>query len=175
MRAACAAGATLINDVRALREPGAIACARMIGAAVCLMHMQGEPQTMQLNPHYVDVTAEVCDFLQGRVRACVDGGIPADRILVDPGFGFGKTLDHNLALLGNLDRFPALGAPLLIGVSRKSMLGALVGDAAQNRLSAGLAAAAIAAWQGAKVVRTHDVRPTVEVLRTIAAVLPRRH
>jgi dihydropteroate synthase len=170
MRAACAAGARLINDVCALRQPQALEAAVDCGAAVCLMHMQGEPGTMQAGPSYTDVVREVGDFLAGRRRACLDAGIAADRILLDPGFGFGKTLAHNLSLLAQLDTLRRLGAPLLVGMSRKSMLGAVTGQPPEGRLPAGLAAAALAVWQGASIIRTHDVRATVEAVALAAAV-----
>jgi dihydropteroate synthase len=169
MRAACAAGARLINDVYALRRPGALETAAASGAAVCLMHMQGEPRTMQADPGYADVVREVGDFLADRRRACLDAGIAPERILLDPGFGFGKTLAHNLSLLARLETLRRLGAPLLVGVSRKSMLGAITGQPPEERLSAGLAAAALAVWQGASIIRTHDVRATVEAVKLAAA------
>ncbi len=166
MRAAIAAGAGFINDVAALRETGALAAAAELGVPVCLMHMQGEPATMQSAPHYDDVVNEVRDFLAERIAACEDAGIPRERIVLDPGFGFGKTLEHNLELFRNLDCFGTLGPPLLIGVSRKGMLGAIVGGApVEARLHAGLAAAVMAAQRGARIIRTHDVAPTVEALR----------
>jgi dihydropteroate synthase len=171
MREACAAGAQLINDVYALRQPGALAVARDTGAAVCLMHMQGEPRVMQENPQYVDVAAEVRDFLAYRLRDCIEAGISMERIVLDPGFGFGKTLAHNLALLARLGELRGLGCPLLVGVSRKSMLGAITGLSPEQRVHAGLAAAALAVAQGAAVIRTHDVRATVEAVKLAAAVM----
>ena len=170
MRAACAAGAELINDVMALRAPGALQAARDTGAAVCLMHMQGEPRTMQQAPAYADVVEDVRAFLAGRVAACVAAGIPRERLVVDPGFGFGKTLDHNLALLAGIDVLADLGLPVLVGVSRKSMFGALLERPADQRVAGGLAAAVLAAWQGARIVRTHDVRATMDALKVTAAV-----
>jgi dihydropteroate synthase len=170
MRAATAAGAELINDVLALRAPGALAAAGDSGAAVCLMHMQGEPRTMQQAPHYADVLCEVGAFLGERITACEAAGIGRERIVVDPGFGFGKTLAHNLQLLAGIDRLRALGAPVLVGVSRKSMFGQLLGRPLGERLHGGLAAAAIAVWQGASVVRTHDVRATIDALNVTAAI-----
>jgi len=169
MRAACAAGAELINDVMALRTPGALEAARDSGAAVCLMHMQGEPRTMQQAPRYADVVADVQEFLQQRVAACVAAGIGRDRIVLDPGFGFGKTLEHNLQLLAGVDRLAGLGLPVLVGVSRKSMFGQLLGRAAADRVPGGIAAAALAVWQGARIVRSHDVRATMDALRVTAA------
>jgi dihydropteroate synthase len=170
MRAACSAGAELINDVMALRAPGAIEAARDAGAAVCLMHMQGEPRTMQQAPVYADVVEDVVAFLRERAQACIAGGIARDRIAVDPGFGFGKTLDHNLALLAGIDVIAELGLPVVVGVSRKSMFKALLNRALDERLAGGLAAATLAAWQGAHVVRTHDVRATMDALKVTAAV-----
>lgn len=169
MRAACAAGAELINDVNALRAPGALEAARATGAAVCLMHMRGEPRTMQEAPVYADVVEDVAAFLRERAEACMAAGIGRDRIVVDPGFGFGKTLDHNLALLANVDVLAELGLPVLVGLSRKSMFGALTGQPVDQRVSGGLAAAALAAWQGAAIVRTHDVRATMDALQVTAA------
>ncbi|MGH8481168.1 MAG: dihydropteroate synthase [Nevskiaceae bacterium] len=170
MRAACAAGAELINDVLALRAPGALEAGRDSGAAVCLMHMQGEPRSMQQAPRYGDVVAEVRDFLHGRVAACERVGLARERIVVDPGFGFGKTLEHNLRLLGALDRLAPPGVPLLVGVSRKSMFGQLLGRAVGEREAGSLAVAALAAWQGAAIVRTHDVRATMDALKVTAAI-----
>ena len=169
MRAACAAGAELINDVMALRAPGALDAAREAGAAVCLMHMQGEPRTMQQAPAYLDVVEEVAAFLRERAEACIAAGIPSERLLVDPGYGFGKTLQHNLELLGGIDVIAELGLPVLVGVSRKSMFGQLLGRAVGEREAGGVAAAAIAAWQGARIVRTHDVRATMDALKVTAA------
>lgn len=161
MRAACAAGADLINDVRALRADGALEAAAETGAAVCLMHMQGEPRTMQRNPHYDDVVVEVRAFLAERIAACEAAGIPRERLAVDPGFGFGKALEHNLALLRRLPELAELDAPLLVGVSRKSMFAKLLGDVpARARVPASLAAAAIAVARGARLVRAHDVAAT---------------
>lgn len=170
MRAACRAGAEIINDVNALRAEGALSAAAESGAAVCLMHMQGEPRTMQADPHYQDVVAEVAAFLAERAAACRAAGIGADRLLLDPGFGFGKTLAHNLALLANLEPLASLGYPLLVGLSRKSMFGQLLGAGVDQRLQGSVAAAVVAAWQGAIIVRAHDVRPTVEALKIVAAV-----
>ncbi len=169
MRAACAAGAEMINDVMALRAAGALEAARDSGAAVCLMHMQGEPRTMQQAPRYDDVVAEVRAFLESRVAACVGAGIGRDRIVLDPGFGFGKTLDHNLRLLGAVDELAGLGLPVLVGVSRKSMFGQLLNRPVADRVAGGIAAAALAAWQGARIVRTHDVRATMDALKVTAA------
>jgi dihydropteroate synthase len=171
MRAAVAAGAGMINDVAALRQPGALETAVALGVPICLMHMQGEPRTMQHAPRYDDVVAEVVAFLRGRAAACAAAGIPAERLLVDPGFGFGKTLAHNLALLRGLSAVAALGLPVLVGLSRKSMIGALLGDApVGERLHGSVAAALVAVERGATIVRVHDVAPTVQALRVLAGV-----
>lgn len=167
---AAAAGAGLINDVRALGRPGALAAAAATALPVCLMHMQGEPGTMQKAPVYHDVCAEVRDFLLERVETCRSAGISQERILLDPGFGFGKTLEHNLALFRGLSGLVRLGYPLLIGVSRKSMIGRLLGRETRQRLAGGLALATLAANAGVAVVRTHDVRATRDVLAMVAAV-----
>jgi dihydropteroate synthase len=170
MRAAAAAGAGLINDVRALREPGALEAAQESGCAVCLMHMQGEPRTMQAAPAYQDVVGEVRAFLSERARVARAAGISADRLLLDPGFGFGKTVEHNLALLRHLGEFGVGGLPLMVGLSRKSMLGKLTGRPEGERLLGSVVLAAMAALAGARVVRAHDVAATVEALRLVAAV-----
>ena len=171
MRELARAGAGLINDVRALQMPGALTAAAVSGLPVCLMHLRGSPATMQQKPIYADVVAEVHDFLAARICACEMAGIARERILVDPGFGFGKTLEHNLNLLRHLDRFTDLAAGVLVGISRKSMIGALLDVPPGERLAGSLAAAAIAVWRGARVVRAHDVRETVHALRVCAAVL----
>jgi dihydropteroate synthase len=171
MRAAVRAGATLVNDVAALRGPGALETAAALGVPVCLMHMQGEPRTMQRDPRYGDVVGEVAAFLAQRIAACEQAGIPRGRLLVDPGFGFGKTLAHNLALLRGLPALGALGVPVLAGLSRKSMIGALLGDApVGERLHGSVAAALLAVERGAAIVRVHDVAPTVQALRIWAGV-----
>jgi dihydropteroate synthase len=172
MRAAAEAGAVMINDVFALRRPGALTAAADAGLAVCLMHMQGEPRTMQDRPAYDDVVAEVEDFLLARARAAEEAGIPAERIVLDPGFGFGKTLEHNLALLRGLPRLAAHGYPLLAGLSRKSMLQAITGRPVDERLAGSLALALLAAQNGAAVIRVHDVAETRDVLRVLGAVYP---
>jgi dihydropteroate synthase len=164
MRAAVAAGAGLINDVRALREPGALEAAAGLEVPVCLMHMQGEPRTMQRNPRYGDVVGDVRAFLQERAETCVKAGIPAERLVLDPGFGFGKTLAHNGLLLRRLGEVAALGYPVLVGMSRKSMLGKILDKPVAERLHASVAVAALAAWQGASIVRAHDVEATVDAL-----------
>lgn len=170
MRAAVQAGAELINDVNALRAPGALETARESGAAVCLMHMQGEPRTMQASPQYADVIVEVHAFLAARIQVCEQAGIAGDRIVADPGIGFGKSLEHNLALLGNLVALRKLGCPLLVAVSRKSLFQKLLDLPVDQRLYAGLAAAALAVFQGAAIIRTHDVRPTLDAIKTAAAI-----
>jgi len=170
MRAASAAGAGLINDVRALREPGALAAAAASGCAVCLMHMQGEPGTMQRAPSYADVVGEVRTFLAGRVAESIAAGLTPERLVVDPGFGFGKTLEHNLALLRRLGELAADGPAVLVGLSRKSMLGTLTERAAGERVYGSVALAVIAALNGARIIRAHDVAATVEALKVTAAV-----
>ncbi len=170
MRAAARAGAGLINDVRALREAGALDAARLSGCAVCLMHMQGEPRTMQLAPAYEDVVSEVRAFLAERAEACRAAGFAADRLTVDPGFGFGKTLEHNLTLLRHLRELSQDGLPVTVGLSRKSMVGKLTGHPEGGRLLGSVALAVMAALEGARIVRSHDVAATVEALRVVAAV-----
>jgi len=173
MRAAVAAGAGLINDVRALRATDALKTAAALGVPVCLMHMQGEPRSMQHHPVYTDVVVEVRDFLQERIEACIAAGIPRQRMLVDPGFGFGKTVEHNLDLLRRLGELRALGMPILAGLSRKSMIGALFGLPVEQRLHASVALALIAVQNGATILRVHDVRATREAIRMFEAVYPR--
>ena len=170
MRAAVAAGAAMINDVSALRVPGAVAVIAALGVPVCLMHMQGEPRSMQAAPQYDDVLADVIRFLADRVTVCVAAGIARERLLIDPGFGFGKTLQHNLALLRGLGQFRQLGLPILVGISRKSMLGAITGKPVGERQTASVAAALMAVERGARVVRVHDVAATVDALRLWRAV-----
>jgi dihydropteroate synthase len=173
MIAAVRAGASMINDVRALREPGALEAASSSNAAVCLMHMQGEPRTMQSEPYYLDVVSEVGEFLARRVEACVAAGIERERLVLDPGIGFGKQLEHNLALLAALPRLGELGLPLLIGVSRKSMFKALLGRALEQRLAGSIATATAAALAGAHIVRAHDVIETVDALKVAIALRER--
>jgi dihydropteroate synthase len=170
MQAAADAGAGLINDVRALRAPGAEAMAAALGLPVCLMHMQGEPRTMQGDPRYDDVVAEVAGFLRARIAACEQAGIARGRLLLDPGFGFGKTLAHNLALLSGLAALTDWGLPVLVGLSRKAMLGRLTGRDVGARTAAGVAAAVLAVERGARLIRTHDVIETVDGLKVAAAV-----
>jgi len=168
--AVTAAGASLINDIHALRVPGALEAVSRTECAVCLMHMQGEPRTMQSHPHYDDVVAEVCNFLEARAGACEDAGIARDHILIDPGFGFGKTVEHNLLLLRHLPELLDLGYPVLVGLSRKSTIGELSGvGVAEDRLAGSIAAASLAVWLGASVVRAHDVAATVQALSIIHA------
>jgi dihydropteroate synthase len=170
MRAAAAAGAAMINDVRALTLDGALAAAADLGLPVCLMHMQGEPGSMQVNPVYHDVVEEVRIFLLDRAEVCIKSGIPREQIILDPGFGFGKTLEHNLALLRGLDRIVATGFSVMAGLSRKSMIGALLGDQERDRVAGSVALALYAVRQGAHIVRVHDVAQTADALRVEAAV-----
>jgi dihydropteroate synthase len=170
MRAALTAGASMVNDINALQEEGTLAAVAASDAAVCLMHKQGSPQTMQQQPHYTDVIAEVSAFLSERIAAVEAAGIARDRIVIDPGFGFGKTLAHNLELLRELESFCALGVPVLTGLSRKSMLGAITGRDVHERLAASVAAALLAVQRGAAIVRVHDVRETVDALKVWDAI-----
>lgn len=171
MRAAVAAGANMINDVYALRQPGALQTAAQLGVPVVLMHMQGEPRTMQQHPHYQDVVAEVNQFLLERVCACEEAGTARKNILIDPGFGFGKTLEHNLELLRKLRELTTPGLPVVVGLSRKSSIGTLLGGLPSGqRLPGSVAAAVVAVMHGANIVRAHDVKPTVEALKVVAAV-----
>lgn len=170
MRVALAAGADMVNDVNALRAEGALEAVAASQAAVCLMHMRGEPRTMQVAPEYGDVVDEVLAFLRERIAVTEAAGIARERLVVDPGFCFGKTLEHNLELLRRLDRFQELGVPLLAGLSRKSMLGALTGLEVGERLIPSVAAAVIAALKGAKIIRVHDVRATRQALQVVEAI-----
>ena len=170
MRIALAAGADMINDITALRAIGAMEAVAGSRAAVCLMHMQGEPANMQNDPHYVDVVAEVAEFLAERVAAAEAAGIALNRIVVDPGFGFGKTLEHNIALLRRLGELVVPGLPLMVGLSRKSMLGLLTGRAAAERIHAGVAAHLLAVLRGARLVRVHDVAATRDALAVLETV-----
>ncbi len=170
MRAAAAAGAGILNDVRALLTPGAMEAAVETDCAVCLMHMQGEPRTMQANPAYGDVVTEVKAFLLDRAQSCRAAGIAPDRISIDPGFGFGKNLQHNAALLRGLDAFADTGYPLAVGLSRKSMLQKILGRPVGERLYGSLALAVMAAMKGARIVRAHDVAATVDALKTVSAI-----
>jgi dihydropteroate synthase len=172
MKEAVHKGAGMINDVRALREPGALQIlADYPDIPVCLMHMLGEPRTMQQNPEYADVVTDIIGFLEERISACEEAGIERSRLLLDPGFGFGKTLEHNLGLLRRLDALEVLGCPVLVGISRKSMIGALLDNApVDQRLYGSLSAAVIAAMKGAAIIRVHDVKPTVDALKVVTAV-----
>lgn len=171
MREAIAAGAGMINDVGALGAPGAIEVLAETSVPVCLMHMQGEPRTMQAAPQYQDVLADIMGYLNDRVAACEHGGVARGRLVLDPGFGFGKGLQHNLVLLRDLGAFRALGLPLLVGISRKSMLGAVTGRAVDQRLAAGVAAAVMAVERGARIVRVHDVAETIDALKIWQAAM----
>ncbi|MDP2810083.1 MAG: dihydropteroate synthase [Rhodocyclaceae bacterium] len=170
MRVALAAGADMINDINALRAPGALELLAASKAGVCLMHMQGDPGTMQDDPHYIDIITEVAEFLAERVAAAEAAGIALNRIAVDPGFGFGKTLEHNIALLRRLGELVVPGLPLLVGLSRKSMLGLLTGRAAHERIYAGIAAHVLAVERGARIVRVHDVAAMRDALAVLQAV-----
>jgi dihydropteroate synthase len=170
MRAAVGAGASLINDVRALRYPDAVDTAAELGVPVCLTHMLRPPHLMQIDPTYVDVLAEVAAFLRDRIEVCVRAGIPRDHLVIDPGFGFGKTLAHNLELLRSLHTFTDLGVPVLVGLSRKAMLGQLTGRPVAERMAASITAAVLAVARGAKIVRAHDVAATSDALKVLVAV-----
>lgn len=171
MQAAVQAGAGMINDVNALQADDALAVAAKAEVPVCLMHMQGTPQTMQADPRYQNVVAQVRDFLQVRMTACVEAGIKPERILVDPGFGFGKTLENNIDLLKNLDQLKILKVPILVGISNKSMLGAITGSLTGERLAASLAAAVLAVQRGGDILRVHDVKATVDAIKITLAVI----
>ncbi|MFT2092704.1 dihydropteroate synthase [Paraglaciecola sp. 2405UD69-4] len=164
------AGAGLINDVRALQEEGALEAAVLAQVPVCLMHMQGQPRQMQQNPMYDMVTEDVLVFLRQRIAKCESAGISLDKIIVDPGFGFGKSLEHNYQLLAELLQFKALEVPVLVGMSRKSMLGKLLNRDIEQRLAGGIAVATIAVQQGANIVRVHDVKETVDAVKVVAAL-----
>jgi len=170
MQAAVAAGAGLINDVNALQAPGAVELAARLGVPVCLMHMQGTPESMQERPEYGDVVSEVTEFLADRAQLCMQQGIAREQILLDPGFGFGKTTRHNLLLLQHLEQLVVVGFPVLAGLSRKSMIGQTLGLPVDKRLYPGVALAVLAVWKGAAIVRCHDVRETREAIRMCEAV-----
>ena len=170
MQAAINAGASIVNDVRALQEEGALEVVAKSNVGVCLMHMQGLPANMQDNPQYKDVVNEVISFLQARLQASIHAGCRASSILLDPGFGFGKTRTHNIMLMQQLDKFAALGQPLLVGLSRKSILGQMTGNDVDARLYSSIAASVIAAMKGAKILRVHDVKATVEALKVVSAI-----
>lgn len=171
MREAAKAGVHLINDIRALTQDGALQAVAQSGLPVCLMHMQGQPGTMQQTPHYQDVVAEVKQFLSERIACCQASGIEKQRIVIDPGFGFGKNLCHNYQLLARLDEFHQLGVPLLAGMSRKSMVGQLLNVAPEERLAGSLACAVVAVMKGAQIIRVHEVKPTVDAVRVVEACL----
>ncbi|MEY8711757.1 dihydropteroate synthase [Mangrovibacter phragmitis] len=171
IRESARAGAHLINDIRSLKMPGAIEAAAETGLPVCLMHMQGEPRTMQDAPHYDDVFQDVEHFLMEQIARCEASGIAKDKLLLDPGFGFGKNLGHNYQLLARLSELHHFGLPLLVGMSRKSMVGQLLNVGPDQRLSGSLACAVIAAMQGAHIIRVHDVKETVEAMRVVEATL----
>lgn len=170
MAAAAAAGAQMINDVRALRMPGALESAAASGCAICLMHMQGEPSSMQSEPHYKDVVAEVGEFLDQRVTACIQAGIDRDRICLDPGIGFGKRPEHNLVLMARLESLTGRGFPVLVGVSRKSLIGIITGRPVDQRLAGGIAFAALMVASGAAILRAHDVAATVDAIKVARAL-----
>ena len=171
MRAAIEAGADIVNDVCALQEPNALEIVAASKVGVCLMHMQGRPHTMQVDPQYQDVVAEVTSFLATRLKAAEAMGISRERVLLDPGFGFGKRTAHNLTLLNHLSSLQSLGLPLLIGLSRKSVLGQVVGSAVDERIHASIAASVVSVMKGANIVRVHDVKPTVDALKIVSAVM----
>ena len=171
MRAAIDAGVDIVNDVCALQEPNALEIVAHSKVGVCLMHMQGRPQTMQVDPKYQDVVAEVRDFLDVRLKVAEQAGILRERIVLDPGFGFGKRTAHNLTLLNNLSSLQSLGLPLLIGLSRKSVLGQVVGSAVDERIHASIASSVVSVMKGANIVRVHDVKPTVDALKIVSAVM----
>lgn len=169
MQLAVDAGATMINDVRALQEPGALEVAALTQVPVCLMHMLGLPRTMQNNPQYDDVVGDIAAFFQERITACTTAGIAPDKIILDPGFGFGKTPEHNLTLIKHLRQFERFSCPILMGVSRKSTIGHILNAEAHDRLAGSLGLAALAMNQGARIIRTHDVKATVDVAKIFEA------
>ena len=175
MRAAVAAGAGIINDILALQEPGAIEAAVELGVPVCLMHLQGRPRSMQDSPHYDDVALEVTKFLGERASTCIEAGLDRGGIVIDPGFGFGKTHAHNVELLANLRQLQDLQLPVLVGLSRKSTLGELTGRDVFDRLPGSISAAVVAVMNGAQIVRAHDVRETVDALKVVSAVLEAKY
>ncbi|MFS7252367.1 dihydropteroate synthase [Rahnella rivi] len=174
IREAARAGMHLINDIRSLQEPGALQAAAETGLPVCLMHMQGQPKTMQHSPKYEDVVAEVAEYFVEQIARCENAGIPKSKLLLDPGFGFGKNLNHNYQLLARLAEFHHFGLPLLVGMSRKSMVGQLLHVSPEQRVTGSVACAVIAAMQGAQIVRVHDVKETVEAMRVVEATLSAR-
>jgi len=174
IREAARAGIHLINDIRSLQEPGALQAAAETGLPVCLMHIQGQPKTMQHSPKYEDVVAEVAEYFVEQIARCENAGIPKSKLLLDPGFGFGKNLNHNYQLLARLAEFHHFGLPLLVGMSRKSMVGQLLHVSPEQRVTGSVACAVIAAMQGAQIVRVHDVKETVEAMRVVEATLSAR-
>jgi dihydropteroate synthase len=174
IRQSAAAGAHIINDIRSLQEPGALEAAVATGLPVCLMHMQGQPKTMQHSPKYDDLIGEIDAYFAEQIARCVTAGIPKNKLLLDPGFGFGKNLNHNYQLLARLAEFHHFGLPLLVGMSRKSMIGQLLNVSPEKRVSGSIACAVIAAMQGAQIIRVHDVKETVEAMRIVEATLSAR-
>ncbi|WP_426575752.1 dihydropteroate synthase [Xenorhabdus stockiae] len=172
---AAKAGAHIINDIRSLQEPNALEEAAKTGLPVCLMHMQGQPRTMQAEPHYTDVIAEVKAFLEAQIERCITAGIAKDNLIIDPGFGFGKNLSHNYQLLAQLKAFHHLGVPILAGMSRKSMIGQLLHVPPQERVTGSVACAVIAAMQGAQIIRVHDVKETVQAMQIVQATLSEKN
>jgi dihydropteroate synthase len=170
MLKAASCGAGLINDIRALERPGAIAAAVSTGLPVCLMHMQGQPQSMQNQPIYKDIFSDVCDYLLARLELCVAAGLDRSKLILDPGFGFGKTVDHNFQLLGSLPDLVALGYPVLVGLSRKSLLGQVLGRPEGQRLAGSIALALLAVERGATIIRVHDVAETVDAVKLSSAL-----
>lgn len=171
MKAAVEAGVSLINDVRALQDADALITARQCNVPVCLMHMQGQPRTMQRQPYYSDVVAEIMQFFRERIDACLAAGISKEKIMIDPGFGFGKTTQHNLLLIKHLQQFKQLDVAILIGVSRKASIGELLNANVEQRLAGSLAMATVAAMNGANIIRAHDVKETVDAMRIVEALL----
>ncbi|KLU17713.1 dihydropteroate synthase [Proteus cibarius] len=165
------AGASIINDIRSLQEPGALEAAVKTGLPVCIMHMQGDPKTMQQSPHYENVVMDVDRFLQENIQRCVDAGIEKNQIILDPGFGFGKNLEHNYQLLAHLSELHHFGLPILAGMSRKSMVGQLLNVPPQERVAGSVACAVIAAMQGAQIIRVHDVKETIDAMKVVQATL----
>lgn len=174
MRQAAEAGADIINDVRALQEPGALEVAAATGLPICLMHMQGQPRTMQANPHYDDLLNEVGEFLQERVVACEEVGIGREKLILDPGFGFGKTLEHNYHMLSHLEEFHQFGLPILAGMSRKSMIFKLLDKAPAECVAASVSCATIAAMKGAQIIRVHDFEQTLDAVKVVSMVKQNR-
>lgn len=170
MLAAVEAGASMINDVRALREPGALKAAADTNIPICLMHMQGQPRTMQSNPQYNDVVSDIIDFFRQRIAIALDAGVAEDNIVLDPGFGFGKTVAHNYTILREFKRFAEMDFPLLAGLSRKSMIAAILDNSVEDRMPASIALAVLAAERGANIIRVHDVKETVDALKMLDAM-----